>query len=82
MWHQYKRTQKSVQGIELYAVILYFVWEDQSDAMHRIVHTVLISIITVLYESYRTIMQLIGQTQYSYAENLFKECYENNTLNC
>ena len=44
------------------------------------IYTVLISCITVLYESYRTVMQLIGQIQYSYAENLFKECYENNTL--
>ena len=34
--------------------------EDQSDFMHFIVHTVLISCITVLYESYRTVMQLIG----------------------
>ena len=58
----------------LYTVILYFAWEDQSDAAYRIVHTVLISCITVLYESYRTVMHLIGQIQYSYAENLFKEC--------
>ena len=42
----------------LYCHILYFAWEDQSDA---IVHTVLISCITVLYESYRTVLQLIGQ---------------------
>ena len=49
--------------------ILYFVWEDQSDAMFRIVHTPLISCITVLYETCRTVMQLIGQIQYSYALN-------------
>ena len=60
--------------------ILYFVWEDQSNVACRIVHTVLISCITVLYESYRTVMQLIGKIQYSYAESLFKECYINNTL--
>ena len=40
-------------------------WEDQSNAAHRIVHTVLISCITVLYESYRTVMQLIGQIQHT-----------------
>ena len=60
--------------------ILYFAWDDQSDAVHCIVHTVLISSITVLYESYSTVMHLIGQIQYSYAENLFKECYKNNPL--
>ena len=49
--------------------------------MPRIVHTVLINCITVLHESYRTVMQLIGQIQYSYAENLFKEIYVNNTVN-
>ena len=32
--------------------ILYFVWEDQSDAVYHIFHTVLINCITVLYESY------------------------------
>ena len=60
--------------------ILYFAWEDQSDAAYRIVYTVLFSCVAVLYESYSTVMQLIGQIQYSYAENLFKECYVNNTL--
>ena len=60
--------------------VLYFAWEDQSDAMYRILHTVLINCITVLYESYSTVMQLIGQIQYSYVENLFVECYVNNTL--
>ena len=59
---------------------LYFAWEDQSDAAYRIIHTVLISCIAVLYESYSTVMQLIGQIQYNYVENLFKECYINNTL--
>ena len=49
--------------------ILYFVWEDQSDAAYRIVHTVLINCITVLYESYSTVMQLIGKIQYSYVLN-------------
>ena len=63
-----------------YIDILYFAWEDQSDAAYRIVHTVLINCITVLYESYSTVMQLIGQIQYSYAENLYMECYVNNTL--
>ena len=43
--------------------------------MYCIVHTVLISCITVLYESYGTVMQLIGQIQYGYAENLCKEYY-------
>ena len=56
----------------------------------------LISCITVLYESYRTVMQLIGKiatvqlwTQLgkystlgqSYAENLLKECYINSLVN-
>ena len=49
--------------------ILYFAWEDQSDAVYRIVHTVLINCITVLYESYSTGMQLIGKIQYSYTLN-------------
>ena len=31
-----------------YVCILYFAWEDQSDAVYRIVYTVLISCITVL----------------------------------
>ena len=66
--------------VGLFHPILYFTWEDQSDAVYRIVHTVLISCKTVLYESYRTVMQLIGQIQYSYVKNLFKECYVNNTL--
>ena len=43
--------------------------------MPRIVHTVLITCITVLYESHRTVMQLIRQIQYSFAENWFKEYY-------
>ena len=47
--------------------ILYFAWEDQSDATYHILHSVLINCITVLYESYSTVMQLIGQIQYSYA---------------
>ena len=37
--------------IVLYAYTMYFLWEDQSDAAYCIVHTVLISWITVLYES-------------------------------
>ena len=44
-----------------YISILYFVWEDQSDA--TIIHTVLINRITVLYQSYSTVTQLIGQIQ-------------------
>ena len=48
--------------------------------MPCIVHTVLINCITVLYESYSTVMCLIEQIQCSYAENLFVECYVNNTL--
>ena len=52
--------------------VLYFAWEDQSDVAYCIVHTVLISCITVLYESYRTVMQLIGQIWYSYVENLLR----------
>ena len=64
----------------VYFTILYFAWKDQSDAAYRILHTVLINCITVLYESYSTVMQLIGQIQYSYAENLVVECYVNNTL--
>jgi len=46
-----------------------------------IFHAVLISCITVLYESYRTVMQLIGQIGYIYGENLFKECYVNTFVN-
>ena len=63
-----------------YYGILYFAWEDQSYATYCILHTVLISCITVLHESYSTVMQLIMKIQYSYAENLFVECYVNNTL--
>ena len=47
---------------------------------HIVLYTVLINCITALYESHRTVTQLIGQIQYSYVENLFKECYVNNTL--
>ena len=36
-------------------IILYFAWEDQSDATYRIVHTV---------------MQLIGQIQYTWANTV------------
>ena len=50
--------------------ILYFAWEDQSDSMYRIVHTRLISCITVLYESYSTVMHLIGQIQYTWANTV------------
>ena len=53
----------------LFCYILYFAWEDQSDAAYRILHTILISCITVLYESYRTVKQLIGKMQYSYVFN-------------
>ena len=38
-----------------------------------------ISCTTVLYESYSTVMWLIGQIQYSYAGQLCKECYENSS---
>ena len=51
---------------------LYFTWEDQSDAVYRNVHTILINYIAVLYESYITVMCLIGQIQCSYAENLLR----------
>ena len=50
-------------------VNLYIAWKDQSNAVCRIVHIVLISCITVPYESYSTVTQLIGQIQYSYALN-------------
>ena len=64
-------------------IILYFAWEDQSNAVYRIVHMVLINCITVLYESYSTVMQLIGQIQYTLA-NTVQLCREfifvNNTL--
>ena len=53
--------------------------EDQSNAVYCIFHAVLISCITVLYESNRTVMQLIGQIQngkvqiqHSYAENYLR----------
>ena len=39
-----------------YIGISYFAWEDQSNSACCIFHTVLISYITILYESYRTIM--------------------------
>ena len=66
--------------MNIYHDILYFAREDQSDAAYCIVHTVLINCITVLYESYSTVMRLLEQIQHSSAENLFKECYVNNTL--
>ena len=37
---------------------------------YRIVHTVLISCINVLYESYSTVMQLIGQIQHTWANTV------------
>ena len=40
---------------DLMYFILYFAWEDSSDAVHCIVRTVLIRCITVLYESYSTV---------------------------
>jgi len=64
-----------------YTYIFHFAWEDQSDSAYCIFHTVLISCITVLYEPHRTVMHLIGQIQYSYAENLFAECYVNASVN-
>ena len=51
--------------IDLHIAILYFMWEDQIDAAYRIVHTVLINCISVLYELYSTVMQLIGQIQHT-----------------
>ena len=47
-----------------------------------IVHTVFISCITVLYESYGTVMQLIGQIQYSYAENLLRNVTKTTHVSC
>ena len=72
-----------------FPVIFYFAWEDQSDATYRILHTVLINCITVLYESYSTVMQLIGQIQYTWA-NTVQLCREfiqgmlhkQHTVNC
>ena len=55
---------------DVYMYILYFVWEDQSDAAYRIVHTVLINCITVLYESYSTVMCLIGKIQHTWANTV------------
>ena len=47
---------------------LYFAWENQGAAACCIFHIILISCITVLYESYSTVMLLIGQIQYSYVD--------------
>jgi len=44
-------------------IYLYFSWEDQRDSTYCIFHTILISCITVLYESYRKVVRLIGQIQ-------------------
>ena len=63
--------------------ILYFTWGGggcQSDAKYRIVHTVLINCMTVLHESYTTVMQLIGQIQYSYALNQVNTAHLGNTV--
>ena len=49
------------------ALVLIMIWQYRS--------TLLISCITVLYELYSQLC-LIGQIQYSYAENIFKECYK------
>ena len=69
--------------------ILHFAWEDQSDAAYHIVHTVLINCITVLYESYSTVMRLIGQIQHTWA-NTVQLCgeficgmlHKQHTVNC
>ena len=53
--------------------LLYFAWEDQSVAASCIFHIVSISCITALYESYSTVMQLIGQIQYTW-ENTAQLC--------
>ena len=58
-----------------YLHMLYFAWEDQSNAAYRILHTVLINCITVLYESYSTVMRLIGQIQHTW-ENTVQLCGE------
>ena len=60
--------------------ILYFAWEDQSDAAYRIVHAALINCITVLYESYSTVMRLIGKIQYSYVLNWENTAHWENTV--
>ena len=46
-----------------------FAWEDQSEVAYCIVHKVLIKRITVLYESYRTVVRLIGKIKNSYVLN-------------
>jgi len=53
----------------LYLDILYFAWEDQSKKVCCIDHKVVINCITVLYEPYNTVMQLIGYIQHCYALN-------------
>ena len=45
--------------------LLYFVWEDQSAVTCCIFYIVPINYITVLYESYSTVMWLNGQIQSS-----------------
>jgi len=60
--------------VKLSYYILYFAWEDQSDFGYCIFHTVLISCITVLYES-RTVMCLIGLIQHTWA-NTVQLCQE------
>ena len=60
--HVIKRmSNRNVQG-NFYIHILYFAWEDQSDAAYCIFHTVLNSCITALHKLYRTVMH----TQNSY----------------
>ena len=51
------------------APLKFCTWENQSVAAHCILHTVPINYITVLYESYSTVRHIIGQMQYSYADN-------------
>ena len=48
--HTYQ-AEPSYPCYNYYIYMPYFAWEDQSDATYCIVHTVLISCITVLYES-------------------------------
>jgi len=47
--------------------VLYFAWEDQRHSRYYIFHKVLIN---YMYESYSTVMQLIGQIRYSYVPSL------------
>ena len=53
-------TARNSHLVGICVAILYFEWEDQSEKVYCIVHTVVINCMTVLYKPYSTVMCLIA----------------------